>query len=70
MPERIFKADVNGKTRQVLIWLEPEDLGDVDAAMYAMFGDERYFDLFYEGAEPADYASPLLNARLEKVRFK
>jgi hypothetical protein len=70
MPERIFKAEVNGKTRQVLIWLEPEDLGDVEAGMFAMYADAKYFDLFYEGAAPADYASPLLNARLEKVRFK
>jgi hypothetical protein len=70
MPERIFKAEVNGKTRQVLMWLEPEDLGDPEAAMFAMFAQEKYFDLFYEGAMPADYASPLLNARVEKVRFK
>lgn len=70
MPERIFKAEVNGKTRQVLLWMEPEVCGDPDEAMYLMFGDDRYYEQFYEGADPVDFASPLLNARVERVRFK
>lgn len=70
MPERIFKAEVNGKTRQVLIWMDPPYVGDVEEAEDIVMNDEHYYNLFYEGATPADYAAPLENPRVTKVRFK
>lgn len=70
MPERIFSATVNGKRRQVMIWMEPPYVGDVEEAVSIVMNDEHYYDLFYEGATPADFNAPWENPRVTKVRFK
>lgn len=70
MAERIFSATVNGKRRQVLIWMDPPYVGDVDEAESIVMNDEHYYNLFYQGATPADYNAPLENPKVSKVRFR
>lgn len=62
-----FVATVNGTQRQVLVTLPREYAGDVEYAWGIIVENDHYWNLFWEGADGADWTGLMENRRLVKV---